>query len=99
MCLKELLKLDLYIGLGGATTFKNARKPVEAAAYIPLDKLLLETDAPYMSPVPFRGQRCDSSMIQKTAEKIAEIKAIPVEELIEKTKENAYNAFPKILQA
>lgn len=97
--LKELLKLDLYIGLGGATTFKNARKPVEAAAYIPLEKLLLETDAPYMSPVPFRGQRCDSSMIQKTAEKIAEIKAIPVEELIEKTKENAYNAFPKILQA
>lgn len=58
--MKEILKLGMYIGLGGAVTFKNARVPIEAAKAVPLDRLLLETDAPYMSPVPFRGKRCDS---------------------------------------
>ncbi len=90
---KEILKLGLYIGIGGAVTFKNARKPVEVVEMLPLDRLLLETDAPYMTPVPFRGKRCDSSHIAYTAEKIAEIKGIDVQELINKCAENAKALF------
>ncbi len=86
---KEILKLGLYIGIGGAVTFKNARKPIEVVEILPLDRLLLETDAPYMTPVPFRGKRCDSSHIAYTAEKIAEIKGIEVQALIDKCTENA----------
>lgn len=87
--LKEILKLGMSISLGGVVTFKNARVPVEVAAAVPLDRLLLETDAPYMTPVPFRGKRCDSAMIKYTAEKIAEIRGISVEEVLKITKENA----------
>lgn len=56
---KEIIKLGMYIGLGGAVTFKNAVKPCEVAKYVPCDRLLIETDAPYMTPVPFRGKRCE----------------------------------------
>ncbi len=90
---KEIVKLGMYIGIGGAVTFKNAKKPVEVVEYLPLDRLLLETDAPYMTPVPFRGQRCDSSHIAYTAEKIAEIKGIDVQELIDICNENAKRLF------
>lgn len=90
---KEIVKLGMYIGIGGAVTFKNAKKPVEVVEYLPLDRLLLETDAPYMTPVPFRGQRCDSSYIAYTAEKIAEIKGINVQELINICNENAKKMF------
>lgn len=88
MC-KEIVKLGMSISLGGVVTFKNARQSVEVAEYIPLDRLLLETDAPYLTPVPFRGKRCDSSMIKFTAMRIAEIKGISMEELINITTENA----------
>lgn len=90
---KEVVKLGMYIGIGGAITFKNAKKPVEVVEYLPLDRLLLETDAPYMTPVPFRGQRCDSAHIAYTAEKIAEIKGIDVQELIDICNENAKKLF------
>lgn len=90
---KEIIKLGLYIGLGGAVTFKNARKPLEVAEYIPLDRLLLETDAPYMTPVPYRGKRCDSAHIAYTAEKIAEVKGIDTQELINNCNENAKKLF------
>lgn len=90
---KEILKLGLYIGIGGAVTFKNARKPVEVVEIVPLDKLLLETDAPYMTPVPFRGKRCDSSHIAYTAQRIAEIKGIEAQELIDRCSENAKRLF------
>jgi TatD DNase family protein len=73
---------EMYIGLGGAVTFKNAKKPVAVAAAVPPDRLLLETDAPYMAPVPYRGQRCDSSMIAHTAARIAEIRGMEAEELL-----------------
>ena len=63
----EMVRRGFFIGLGGAVTFKNARRAVEVAASIPLDALLLETDAPYMAPVPYRGKRCDSGMIAATA--------------------------------
>lgn len=87
--LKEVLKLGMSISLGGTVTFKNARVPVEVADYVPLDRLLLETDAPYLSPVPFRGKRNDSTNIIYTAQKIAEIKGIGVQELLDITAENA----------
>ena len=87
--LKEVIKLGLYISLGGTVTFKNARVPVEVAAAVPLDRLLLETDAPYLSPVPFRGKRNDSSNIAYTAARIAEIRGMDAQELINITTENA----------
>lgn len=90
---REILKLGLYIGLGGAVTFKNAVKPVEVAKEVPLDRLLLETDAPYMTPVPFRGKRCDSAHIMYTAERIAEVKGMDVQELIDVCNENAKKLF------
>ncbi len=87
--MKEAVKLGMYISLGGVVTFKNARHSIEVANEIPLDRLLLETDAPYLSPVPFRGKRCDSSMILYTAEKIASIRNIGIQELLDITNENA----------
>ena len=74
--MKEVLKLNMYIGLGGAVTFKNARVPLEVAKELPLDKLLLETDCPYMSPVPMRGKRNQSTYISFVAEKIAEFRKL-----------------------
>lgn len=85
---REIVKLGMYIGFTGVLTFKNAKKALKALAEVPLDRLLLETDCPYMAPVPFRGKRCDSSMIIHTAEKAAEIKGISVEELLKITCEN-----------
>lgn len=90
---REVLKLGMYIGLGGAVTFKNAKKPVRVAQGLPLDRLLLETDCPYMAPVPFRGKRCDSSMITLTAEKIAEIKGLTTDEILKAGRENACSLF------
>lgn len=87
--LKEVMKLGLYISLGGTVTFKNARVPVEVAAAVPLDRLLLETDAPYLSPVPNRGKRNDSTNIAYTAQKIAAIRGIDPQELVDLTTENA----------
>ena len=90
---KDILKLDMYIGLGGVVTFKNARKSVEVAEMIPLDRLLLETDCPYMAPVPFRGKRCDSSLIAHTAEFIAKLRGISTQELIDICNSNAKKLF------
>lgn len=87
--MRAVVALGMYIGIGGAVTFKNARVPLEVAREVPLDRLLLETDAPYMAPVPFRGKRCDSTMIAFTAEKIAELRGLPVQELLDITCENA----------
>ena len=87
--LKEVMKLGMYISLGGTVTFKNARVPVEVAAAVPLDRLLLETDAPYLSPVPFRGKRNDSTRIAHTALRIAGIRRMDAQELIDITTENA----------
>ena len=81
------------IGLGGVVTFKNARHSVEVAKAIPLDRLLTETDAPYMAPVPFRGKRCDSSMIPYDAAKIAEVRGITAQEVLETACENACRLF------
>lgn len=90
---REVVKLGLYIGLGGVVTFKNARHSVEVAKDVPLDRLLLETDAPYMSPVPFRGKRNDSSYIKYAAEKIAELRSIPYEQVVNAAAENTRRLF------
>lgn len=90
---RQVTDLGMHIGLGGAATFKNARKPVEVAQSIPLDRLLLETDAPYMAPVPFRGKRCDSSLIAHTAARIAEIRDMDVDALLDATRDNANRLF------
>lgn len=90
---KEVTKLGMYIGIGGLITFKNAKTAVSVVENIPLSSIVLETDAPYMTPVPFRGTRCNSSHIKYTAEKIAEIKKINVDEVLKITKENAFKIF------
>ncbi len=90
---KEVVKLGMYIGLGGAVTFKNAVKPCEVAKFVPDDKLLIETDAPYMTPVPFRGKRCTSLHIPYTAEKIAELRGVTAQEILDLTDKNARDLF------
>lgn len=89
----EVVKLGMYIGFTGVLTFKNAKKALAACEAVPLDRLLLETDCPYMAPVPHRGKRCDSSMIQYTAAKMAEIKGVSAEEMIEIARKNAERLF------
>ena len=88
--LREVFRYGrMSISLGGTVTFKNARVPVEVAKEVPIDRLLLETDAPYLAPVPMRGKRCDSSLIIHTAKRIAEIRGMDVNDLLKYTKENA----------
>ena len=85
---KELVKRGWYIGFTGVLTFKNARKAIEVASSIPLDRIVLETDCPYMSPEPFRGKRNDPGKLYRMAEKLAEIKGMTVEEIHAVTVEN-----------
>lgn len=84
----EIIKLGMYIGFTGVLTFKNAKKALKALEVVPDERLLLETDCPYMAPAPFRGQRCDSSMIQFTAAKAAEVKGLQTQELLDITCKN-----------
>ncbi len=93
---KEILTLGMYIGIGGVVTFKNARKTLEVVSELPLDRLLLETDAPYLSPEPFRGKQNRSSYIYFTALKIAEIKGISPKEVLEASINNTKRLFSKI---
>ena len=85
---KELVKRGWYIGFTGVLTFKNARKAVEVAASIPLDRIVLETDCPYMAPEPFRGKRNDPGKLYRMAEKLAEIRGLSEEEIESVTTEN-----------
>lgn len=85
---KEVFKLGMYIGISGVITFKNAKKLPEVVRDMPLDRFLLETDAPYLAPVPFRGSLNHSAMIYHSAEKIAEIKGISIEDVLNHALEN-----------
>lgn len=85
---KWLVSRGWYIGFTGVLTFKNARKAVETAASIPLDRIVLETDCPYMSPEPFRGRRNDPGRLYRMAEALAQIRDLPVEKIHEITMEN-----------
>ena len=86
---KELVKMGFYIGFTGVVTYPSAKKTVAAAAAVPLDRLLVETDCPYMSPVPHRGKRSNSAMIEHTARVLAGIKGVDPQELLDATFENA----------
>ena len=93
---KQVLELGMNISFTGVLTFKNARKAVEAVKVIPLDRLMLETDCPYMAPEPYRGKRCDSSMITRVIDKIAEIKDVSPEIVAEATMANTLRLFERI---
>lgn len=90
---KEYVKKGFYIGIGGALTFKNAKKTVEVVEAIPMENLLIETDCPYLTPVPHRGKRNDSRYLIHIVEKIAEIKSISPEEVGRISAENAKQLF------
>lgn len=90
---RQLLDLGWYLSFTGAITFKNARKAPEVLALCPLDRMMLETDAPYLSPEPFRGKRCDSSLLPYTARRIAEVKGVSLETVAAATLDNGRRFF------
>ena len=90
---KELVRLGWMVSFTGVLTYKNARKALEAAAAVPMDRLMLETDSPYMAPVPHRGKRCDSRYLVHTCRKLAEIKGIAPEECARIALENGRRFF------
>ena len=90
---KECLKEGWYLALGGVVTFKNAVKMKEVAKIVPLDKLLLETDAPYLAPVPFRGKENQPAYVKYIAEEIASLRGVEVDEIAEATTQNAIKVF------
>jgi TatD DNase family protein len=90
---KQCMDMNMYISFGGPVTFKNAKKPKEVAIELPLDKLLIETDCPYLTPHPFRGKRNEPGYVSYVAEQIAELKGITYEELAAITTANAKKLF------
>lgn len=90
---KECIKKGFYIALGGVVTFKNAKKMQEVAKEIPLESLLLETDAPYLTPEPYRGKQNEPAYTKFIAEKIAELRGLSLEEIAEETTKNARKVF------
>ena len=85
--------MNFYFGIGGVLTFKNAKKLIEAANVIPLERIVLETDCPYLAPVPNRGKRNDSSNIQYVIEKLADIKGVTKVQIAEVTYQNACRVY------
>lgn len=90
---KRCLEMNFYISLGGPVTFKNAVKPKEVAKEVPLDRLLIETDCPYLAPHPYRGKRNEPSYVKLVAEQIADLKEISFDEVARATTENANRLF------
>ncbi|WP_461816083.1 TatD family hydrolase [Faecalimonas sp.] len=92
---KEYIKMGFYIGIGGVVTFKNSKKLKDVVSEIPLERIVLETDCPYLSPVPNRGKRNSSLNLKYVIEEIANIKDISPEEVIHQTEQNAYTVYQK----
>ena len=90
---REVLNLGMYIGFTGVVTFKNAAKAKKSASFVPLDRLLIETDCPYMAPTPYRGERCDSSMLIEVAKTLAELKNVTTDEILDATYNNAIKVY------
>ncbi|ADC49690.1 Metal-dependent DNA hydrolase of TatD family [Alkalihalophilus pseudofirmus OF4] len=90
---ERCLKMNFYISLGGPVTFKNARRPKEVAKHIPMDRLLIETDCPYLAPHPYRGKRNEPAYVKLVAEEIAGLKEVNVDEVANTTRENAKRLF------
>ena len=86
---KEIIKLGMYIGLNGVATFKNARKALEVVETIPLERLVLETDCPYLAPEPCRGQRNNSALIPHIAARIGKVLGLSAQAVLRQTAENA----------
>ena len=93
---EEYIKMGYYIGIGGVVTFKNSKKLKETAAKIPLERILLETDCPYLSPEPERGKRNSSRNRVYVAQEIARLRGISYEEVVDATRENAQRLFVKV---
>ena len=91
--MKECVKQGWYIAIGGVVTFKNAKNIKDVAKEVPLDKLVLETDSPYLTPVPFRGKSNTPAYVKYVAEEISNLKSIPLEEIIDITTTNAERLF------
>lgn len=91
--IKEALKLGFYISFAGPVTFKNSKNANEVVKQVPMERILIETDSPYLSPEPLRGKRNDSRNVKYVAQKIADIKEIPLEEVAKQTYENAKKIF------
>jgi len=94
---RECIKEGWYLALGGVVTFKNAVKTKEVAIDVPLDRLLLETDAPYLTPVPFRGTENQPAYVKFVAEEIAKLRQISFDEVAKITSQNALKVFPNLL--
>ena len=92
----EWVKMGYHIGIGGVVTFKNGKKLKETAAAIPLERILLETDCPYMAPEPYRGKRNDSRLVRYVIEEIAKLRGVSMKEVEEQTEENAYRLFSRV---
>ena len=90
---RECIDMNFYISLGGPVTFKNAKRPKEVAKEVPLDKLLIETDCPYLTPHPYRGKRNEPAYVKLVAQQIAELKGITLAEVEAETTENAKKIF------
>jgi len=93
---EEISRLGFFIALGGPLTFANARRPMEIARQLPLDRLLIETDCPYLTPEPFRGRRNEPAYVRYVAERLAQIRAQPVEIVAKATTQNALTLFPRL---
>jgi TatD DNase family protein len=91
---KRILDLGLHIGLGGAVSFKSRTDLHQAAREIPLDRIVLETDSPFMAPSPYRGKRNEPAYVRLIAERLAQLRGVPLEEIAKQTTENAYALFP-----
>lgn len=89
----EILKLGMYIGIGGVVTFKNCKKLPQVTGLVPDDRLLIETDAPYLAPEPYRGKTCHSGFIPLTAQKIGDIRGVSAESVLKLTAQNARTLF------
>jgi TatD DNase family protein len=90
---REYVDLGMYVGFTGVVTFKGAKKPLEAARAAGIDHILVETDCPYLAPVPFRGKRCDSTMLPRTVAVLADSLAVSVEKLVDSTWKNACDVY------
>lgn len=92
---KAAIELGFYISCSGIITFKNANDLAESITHLPLNRLLIETDAPWLAPVPYRGKINEPAFVPHVAQKLADLKGVPVEDVIKATTENFYNVFKK----
>ncbi len=93
--MEEMVGIGAFISISGIVTFKNARELQETAREIPFDRLLVETDAPYLAPVPHRGKRCEPAYVADTARFLAELRGVPFEELARTTSDNFFRLFTR----